>query len=243
MTGALSAAGRPGTVPRMPAPPLAAHQVETWVFDLDNTLYPARCNLFGEVDRRMTAFVSHYLGVDPVEAKRQQKELFRQYGSTMRGMMLVHGMQPGPFLHYVHDIDLSLVPPGGALNAALGKLPGRKLVFTNGSVRHAERILDRLGITDHFDGIFDIVAAGYLPKPDPEPYRQLVARHDMDPKKSVMVEDIARNLVPARAMGMTTVWVPGHEDWSAFGVDQAFLEAHVHHIADDLTAFLEKLTA
>ena len=226
----------------MPAPPLSPHQVETWVFDLDNTLYPARCNLFAQVDRRMTAFVSHYLGVDAVAAKQHQKQLFREYGSTMRGMMLMHDMQPGPFLHYVHNIDLSLVPSGEALDAALGKLPGRKLVFTNGSVRHAERILDRLGIADHFSAIFDIVDAGYLPKPDPEPYRQLVARHGFDPKRSVMVEDIARNLVPARAMGMTTVWVPGHDDWSAFCVDQAFLDAHVHHVADDLTAFLEKLT-
>jgi len=213
-------------------------QVETWLFDLDNTLYPAHCNLFGEVDRRMTAFVAHYLGVDRIEAKRQQKALFRQYGSTMRGMMLQHDMAPEPFLHYVHDIDLTAVPSGVALEAALARLPGRKLVFTNGSVPHAERILDRLGVAQHFEAIFDIVAADYLPKPDPEPYRRLIARHRIAPERAAMVEDIARNLVPAAALGMTTVWVPGVEDWSAAGVDAAFRAAHVDHVTADLPAFL-----
>jgi putative hydrolase of the HAD superfamily len=221
---------------------IAADQVDAWLFDLDNTLYPARCDLFAQVDVRMTAFVSHYLGLDRIEAKKHQKELFREYGSTMRGMMMRHGMDPAPFLHYVHDIDLSPVPDGAELDAALAKLPGRKLVFTNGSVPHAERILDKLGISRHFDAIFDIVAAGYLPKPDPEPYNQLVRHYGIDPGRAAMVEDIARNLVPAAALGMTTVWVPGHQDWAAYGVDDAFIDRHIDHVCDDLTAFLGKLT-
>lgn len=221
----------------------AADQVDAWLFDLDNTLYPARCDLFAQVDVRMTAFVSHYLGLDRVEAKKHQKELFREYGSTMRGMMMKHAMEPGPFLHYVHDIDLTPVPDGAELDAALSKLPGRKLVFTNGSVPHAERILDKLGISRHFDAIFDIVAAGYLPKPAREPYDQLVRHYGIDPNRAAMVEDIARNLVPAAAMGMTTVWVPGHQDWAAYGVDDAFIDQHIDHVCDDLTAFLGKLTA
>jgi putative hydrolase of the HAD superfamily len=221
---------------------LAADPIDAWVFDLDNTLYPARCNLFASVDARMTTFVSHYLGLDRVEAKRHQKKLFRAYGSTMRGMMLQHGMQPAPFLHYVHDIDLAPVPDGAALDAALARLPGRKLVFTNGSVPHAERILAKLGIDRHFEAIFDIVAADYVPKPDPGTYQQMCARHGVDPTRAAMVEDIARNLVPAAAMGMTTVWVPTHEDWSAVGVDQAFIDQHIDHVCDDLTAFLAKLT-
>jgi len=222
---------------------LAVDQVDAWLFDLDNTLYPARCNLFAEVDTRMTAFVSHYLGLDRVAAKRHQKELFREYGSTMRGLMLHHRMEPAPFLHYVHNIDLSAVPDGTALDAALSRLPGRKLVFTNGSVPHAERILEKLGVARHFEAIFDIVAADYLPKPAREPYDQLVKRFDIRPERAAMVEDIARNLVPAAAMGMTTVWVPTHEDWSAVGVDQDFVETHIDHVVDDLTEFLGKLTA
>ena len=220
----------------------AVDHVEAWLFDLDNTLYPARCNLFAEVDVRMTAFVSHYLGLDRVAAKAHQKQLFREYGSTMRGMMLQHGMDPAPFLHYVHDIDLSPVPDGTALNAALARLPGRKLVFTNGSVPHAERILDRLGISGHFEAIFDIVAADYLPKPAPEPYNTLVKRYGITPQRTAMVEDIARNLVPAAAMGMTTVWIPGHQDWAAYGVDETFIDQHIDHVAEDLTAFLGGLT-
>jgi putative hydrolase of the HAD superfamily len=220
----------------------AVAPIEAWLFDLDNTLYPARCNLFSQVDVRMTAFVSHYLGLDRVEAKKHQKELFRQFGSTMRGMMLMHGMDPAPFLHYVHDIDLTPVPDGAALDAALAQLPGRKLVYTNGSVPHAERILCKLGIDRHFEAIFDIVAADYVPKPDPVPYRQLVERHGIAPERAAMVEDIARNLVPAAAMGMTTVWVPTHEDWSTVGVDQSFVDQHVDHVVSDLTEFLGKLT-
>ena len=160
----------------------------------------------------------------------------------MRGMMLKHGMAPGPFLHYVHDIDLTAVPDGSELDAALGRLPGRKLVFTNGSVPHAERILDKLGVSRHFDAIFDIVAADYVPKPAPGPYNELIRRYGIEPTRAAMVEDIARNLVPAAALGMTTVWVPTHEDWSAAGVDQDFVDRHIDHVADDLVSFLGKLT-
>jgi putative hydrolase of the HAD superfamily len=211
---------------------------DAWIFDLDNTLYPARCNLFAQIDRRMGEYIARLLGTDFDSAKQLQKQYFRKHGTTMRGLMTEHGIEPGDFLDYVHDIDVSVVTPSADLERALGRLPGRKLVFTNGSVPHAERVLARLGIAHHFEAVFDIVASAYRPKPAPEPYRELCDRYAIEPGRSVMVEDIARNLVPAHAMGMTTVWVPGIDVWSTEhdGLD------HVHHVVDDLVIWLDQVS-
>ena len=223
-------AGRP--MPRL-------DHIEVWVFDLDNTLYPARYNLFRQVSERMGAFIADYLGLDPEQAREVQKALFREHGSTLRGLMNAHGMEPNGFLEYVHDVDVSAVPPDEGLNAALGKLQGRKLIFTSASLRHAERVTARLGVDHHFEDIYHIAAADYVPKPHPTTYQRFIERHRVEPRAAAMFEDIARNLRPAAALGMTTVWVPGlgafsHEDSDG---------DHIHHVAEDLTAWLTALSA
>jgi len=207
---------------------------ETWVFDLDNTLYPASSNLFGQIDERMRGYIAAYLGLDLDEAYRVQKQYFRDYGTSLSGLMSVHGMDPGPFLEHVHEIDLDPVAPNPALEAALGKLPGRKLIFTNATTGHARRVMDRIGIGHHFEAVFDIVDAGYQPKPQPEVYAALVERHDIDPTSAVMVEDMARNLAPAAALGMVTVWVRTGSEWGRQGADGGFID----HVTEDLADWL-----
>lgn len=212
----------------------ALRNTACWIFDLDNTLYPAACNLFLQVDQRIQQFVMDRLRVDPDQARRVQKEYFHQYGTTLNGLIQHHGVEPGGYLDYVHDIDVTPVPPSPALNAALGRLPGRKLVYTNGSVPHADRVMERLGISHHFDGIFDIVAADYVPKPDPGAYDEFVRRFGVAPEDAVMVEDIARNLAPAHALGITTVWLRSDHHWSGGSAD----DPHIDHIIDDLVDWL-----
>ena len=208
--------------------------VETWVFDLDNTIYPARYNLFDLVDARIGAFIAELLDLDTVAARRIQKDYFRRHGTTLRGLMLDHGVDPDVFLEYVHDIEVDRLPPSPELDAALGRLAGRKIIYTNGSVAHAERVLERLGVARHFEGVFDIAAGDYLPKPDPAPYRTLIERFDIAPMAAAMVEDIARNLEPAAALGMTTVWVRSDSDWGREGSG----DDYVHHVIDDLAGWL-----
>lgn len=221
----------------MPRDPLDPGTVETWIFDLDNTLYPARCNLFIQVSARMTRFIEDRFGLDTGPARELQRDLFRRHGTTLRGLMTEHGVEPGVFLDYVHDIDVTPVDPSPRLDALLARLPGRKLVFTNGSVPHAERVMERLGVTRHFDSVFDIVAAGFVPKPDPRPYARLVELAGFAPAGAVMIEDMARNLAPAAALGMRTVWLRSEHDWARDGAG----DDHVHHVAEDLVGFLESL--
>lgn len=213
----------------------ALARAETWVFDLDNTLYPASCNLFAQVDQRIGEFIAKTLKIGAEEAHQLQKSYFRQYGTTLHGLMKNHGLAPDDFLDYVHQIDVTPLPPDPALDKALGQLPGRKIVFTNGSHKHAENVMARLGIGHRFEAIFDIVAADYVPKPDPFTYDVMVRRHWIDPRSAVMVEDIPKNLLPAHAMGMTTVLVRGQSDWSQDGADGD----HIHHATDDLVAWLQ----
>lgn len=184
-------------------------QIETWVFDLDNTLYPASCRLFVEIEQRMAAFIMAELKLDRESAHALRRHFYTRHGTTLRGLMNEHGMEPTRFLAHVHDIDLSSVSEDAALDAALEKLPGRKLVFTNSTVRHAERVLARLGVARHFAVIHDIVACAYRPKPDPAVYADFVRHHAIDPQRAAMVEDMAKNLPPAAALGMTTIWVKG----------------------------------
>ena len=230
------------TFPAKPAPD--PNLIDAWVFDLDNTLYPASCRLFAQVEARIRDYVARYLGLDADAAYRLQKTYFREHGTTMRGMMSHHGMDPAPFLDYVHDIDLAAVRPDPALNAALGRLDGRKIVFTNGSAAHALRVMDRVGVARHFEAVFDIADAGYVPKPEPSVYDALVRRHGIAPRASAMVEDIARNLVPAAEIGMTTIWLRGGEDRPDDGLDapDAGVLAAVDHVVDDLAAWLADLT-
>ncbi len=215
--------------------------VDTWVFDLDNTLYPASCRLFDQIDVRMSEFVSRLLNLDPAAARLRQKELFFKHGTTLRGLMVEHGVNPDGFLDYVHDIDHTPVPANPQLDDVLHALPGRKLVFTNGTVAHANKVLARLGVTHHFGDIFDIVHSDFIPKPEMEPYRRFIRQTGIRAETSAMFEDIARNLEAPHALGMTTVLVVAPENCDAAklnretgGTDQP----HVHHVTDDLATFL-----
>lgn len=210
-----------------------------WLFDLDNTLYPSTANLFDEMDRRMCGFIADYLKIDHAEAYRVQKSYFREHGTTLKGLMDRHGMDPEAYLEYVHDIDMTRLAHDARLERALARLPGRKIVFTNATVPYSERVLDKLGIAHHFEAIYDIAAAAYVPKPHPAIYDDVVRRFGLVPHDAVMVEDVARNLVPARALGMTTVWV--ETDRHRAHADAAAVEAD--HKTDDLGRFLSEITA
>ena len=218
--------------------------VDTWVFDLDNTLYPHHVNLWQQVDARIGEFVSAWLKVSADEARRIQKDYYRRYGTTMRGMMTEHGVHADDYLAYVHQIDHSPLQPNPAMGAAIARLPGRKLILTNGSTDHADKVLERLGLAAHFEAVFDIIAAELEPKPAPQTYQKFLTRHQVDPARSAMFEDLARNLVIPHQLGMTTVLVVPdgskavvREDWELEGRDAS----HVDHVTDDLTGFLQGL--
>jgi putative hydrolase of the HAD superfamily len=213
--------------------------VETWIFDLDNTLYPASCRLFDQVQLRMNEFICERLSVSPEEAAELRRTYFREHGTTLRGLMTVDNIDPHEFLAFVHDIDLACVPPDPALAAALRRLAGRKIVHTNWSVRHAQRLLDHLELSDSFCGIVDIVAADFDPKPALPGYQLLLQRHAVAAETALMVEDIARNLAPAAALGMTTAWVRSGLDWAAADADSDY----IHHVVDDLAGFLAAAAA
>jgi putative hydrolase of the HAD superfamily len=217
---------------------------DTWVFDLDNTLYPAECDLFAQIDARMTAYVSALLQVDSVEARLVQKRYYFEYGTTLAGLMAQHAVDPHDFLHHVHDIDVSPITPDPELLSLIEALPGKRLVFTNGSHAHASRVVARLGLEGAFDDYFDIAAAGFAPKPQPIAFDRLIAKHNFAPAKAIMFEDMARNLAPAAAIGMTTVLVRSTKDWShepegarPAGPSETAAD-HVHHVTDCLKAFL-----
>ncbi|HYZ44549.1 MAG TPA: pyrimidine 5'-nucleotidase [Xanthobacteraceae bacterium] len=222
--------------------PRAFGHVETWVFDLDNTLYPHHLNLWQQVDERIRDYIARYLKVTAEEAFRLQKDYYKRYGTSMRGLMTEHGMEPDDFLDFVHQIDHSPLTPNAALGAAIEVLPGRKLILTNGTRRHADAVLARLELDRHFDDVFDIVAAELEPKPSPQTYDRFLKAHNVDAARTAMFEDLARNLVVPHALGMTTVLVvPEHtrevfrEDWELEGREAA----HVDHVTDDLVGFLE----
>lgn len=213
----------------------AFRDIAHWVFDLDNTLYSARCRIFEQVDQRMGTFIAEHFGLDPVAARGMQKAYYRRYGTTLRGLMLEHGIDPRAYLDYVHDIDLAVVEPAPGLDSALAALEGHKTIFTNASRAHAEQVIDRLGIARHFSAIFDIHDADYIPKPSPETFRTFVSRHGIEGPRAVLFEDTAANLAPAAALGMTTVLViPGEE-----GVTNDPGSDHIHHVTDDLARWLD----
>lgn len=215
--------------------PIPLHDPDVWLFDLDNTLYPARCNLFAQIDVRIGRYIADRLKVDLDEARRVQKQYWRDHGTSMRGLMTLHGVDPKHMLAFVHDIDYSPVLPAPDLDAALAALPGRKIIFTAGDVPHAERVVERLGVARHFEAIFDIEAGDYWPKPHQAIYDKLVLKHGVDPARAAMADDIVANLKPACAMGMRTVWIRTEESVKrAAGLDLD----HIHHQTDDLAIWL-----
>ena len=231
------------TATKSPARGFAA--VETWVFDLDNTLYPHDLNLWQQIDERIRSFVSGFLRVTHDEAFRVQKDYYRRYGTTMRGLMAEHGLNPDDFLEFVHQIDHSPLLPNPALGDAIEKLPGRKLILTNGTRKHAEAVMRRLDIDRHFEDVFDVAAADLDPKPLPQVYDRFLHKHGVDPRRAAMFEDLARNLEVPYTLGMTTVLVvpPAtrevfREGWELEGRDAP----HVDHVTDDLAGFLEAIS-
>jgi len=214
-------------------------RIETWVFDLDNTLYRVNPRMHAEIDGKIGRFLMDYLRVDAAEARRVQKEYFRQYGLTLRGLMVRHGLDPAEFLAKTGLPDISDVEIDEALAHAIGRLPGRKIIYTNSHAEHAERVLDHIGMTDHFEVVHDIIAANYLPKPAIAAYRDMCTRFDFDPGTAAMVDDIVHNLAPAAALGMTTVWVRTDAAWAR----EAVLGDHVHHVVDNLAGWIEGVIA
>ena len=220
--------------------------VETWVFDLDNTLYPFDCDLWPKIDERITLFLAHLFGLDGMSSRALQKYYYQRYGTTLRGLMEEHAISAEEFLRFVHDIDRSSLKPDENLAKAIADLPGRKLILTNGSREHAVSTARQLGIDHMFEDVFDIVAADLVPKPAPETYARFFERHAVEPSRSAIFEDIAKNLTVPHQRGMTTTLVvprEGHidrrEDWER---DPGDLR-HVDFVTSDLHAFLREIAA
>jgi putative hydrolase of the HAD superfamily len=216
--------------------------VETWVFDLDNTLYPADCDLFAQIDRRMGAFIAEQLGLPLDEAHKLRQRYYVEHGTTLAGLVRLHGVSPHEFLDYVHDIDLAAVSSAPELDAAIDALPGRKFVFTNGSRGHAEAVATKLGVLDRFEAIFDIHALEYVnPKPSREAFDRFLTAHSIAAPRAVMFDDLPHNLETAHAVGMTTVWIDcratGRPEHMAEG-DWHALPPHIHHRTETLAPFL-----
>ncbi|MBL4595657.1 MAG: pyrimidine 5'-nucleotidase [Robiginitomaculum sp.] len=218
----------------------------TWVFDLDNTLYPAQCDLFAQIDQKINRFVANFLQMEPAKARVLQKQYYFEHGTTLNGLMKNHPVNPDQFLEFVHDIDYSVLANSPRLRRAITALPGRKFVFTNGSFAHANSALGALGLDGVFDNIIDIVATGFEPKPRQSAYDHLVTTFDLEPSRSVLFEDLSRNLLPAHEMGFVTVLVCSDKDWShepegARPASSDERHDHVHFSTDDLTSFLTDL--
>ncbi|NDV02026.1 pyrimidine 5'-nucleotidase [Pseudoroseicyclus tamaricis] len=209
--------------------------VKVWVFDLDNTLYPPEARLFDQIERKMNAYVIRELGVPPEEADRLRADYWRAHGTTLAGLMAEHGVDPDPYLAEVHDIDVSGLSPDPALAAAIRALPGRRIVYTNGSRPYAEQVLAARGLAGCFDAVYGVEHAGYRPKPEQAAFEAVFALDGIAPAEAAMFEDVPRNLAVPHALGMRTVHVapePLPPDLAA---------EHIHHHTSDLTAFLQAL--
>jgi putative hydrolase of the HAD superfamily len=212
--------------------------VTDWVFDLDNCLYPASTGLFDLIDQRMGAYIERLLGVDPAEAKRVQKAHFHAHGTTLAGLMKEHRVDPHEFLDDVHDIPLDRVSRDDRLAVGLARLPGRKLVFTNADSPYALRVLEALGIGEHFAELHDIHAAELRPKPDRHGYDLMLQRFGIDPGGAAMVEDMAQNLKPAKELGMTTVWVDNGSERGNHGHNPDYVDLTIADVGEWLEDML-----
>ena len=211
--------------------------IRFWLFDLDNTLYSGKTKVFEQIDKKMSKYISEKLNVNINEARKIQKSYFYQYNTTLYGLVKNHKIDADDFLDFVHDIDISFLNKDPQLAQELKNLDGTKIIFTNGSRRHAINITKKLGIDQYFDDIFDIVESDFIPKPLVQPYKKLVKKHKIDPNLCVFIEDIARNLKPAYEMGMKTVWIENEEPWAKKFSDSNF----VNYRTNNLPEFLKKI--
>ena len=215
------------------------NQVKTWIFDLDNTLYSADSGIFQQVHELMGKFVSNHLNIDIDKAKKIQKNYYKQHGTTLRGMMDNHGVDPDHFLAEVHRLDYSIVGPNKELNIELKKLEGRKIIYTNANMQHTIDVLERIELSNFFDDIYDIKMANYIPKPEMAPYEQLIKQFNIDAKSAAMFDDIAKNLVPAKKVGFTSVWIDaGYENFSD---DIKASKSYLDHETTNITKFIENV--
>ena len=214
--------------------------ITEWVFDLDNTIYPAKSNLFARVAQKMTVFLMNEFSLPEAEAAALKTRLFREYGTTMHGLMTEFGLDSQPLLSFVHDIDLSDIEPDTELDALLAELPGRKHIFTNGTVAHADNILGAFGVRSHFEHVFDIVAANHEPKPAMRAYELFLSQTGIMPNKAVMIEDMAVNLRAPAALGMGTIWIEHDHDWARDGSEQDYVQYQSADIKSCLREILGK---
>lgn len=232
------------TAPHAARPPADFAHVDTWVFDLDNTLYPHEARIWPQVDERITLFLADLFGLDGLSSRAIQKYLYQRYGTTLNGLMTEYGIHPDDFLDFVHHIDVSALKPDPALGEAIAALPGRKLIYTNGTVKHAQNVAGQLGILHHFDGLFGITEGGFTPKPERAAFERFFLAFGVRPERAAMFEDIEKNLLVPHEAGMKTVLVipstpdPYREAWEQVAV----AEGHVHHVTTDLSEFLRGLT-
>jgi putative hydrolase of the HAD superfamily len=216
--------------------PSLAH-VDNWIFDLDNCLYPASTRLFDLIDERMGAYIQRLLGVDAAEARRIQKMHFHGSGTTLAGLMKHHDVDPRHFMDDVHAISLDRITPDDRLARALARLPGRKFIHTNGDADYAWKVLDRLGIAAELDHLHDIFAADLRPKPDQHGYRKLLDQHGIEPARAAMFEDMARNLKPAKELGMTTIWIDNGSERGSHDFEPDYVDV----VTGDLGQWLESI--
>lgn len=219
--------------------PFEPSRVDCWIFDLDNTLYPPATCLFDQIDDRMGQYIADLLACDLIEARRIQKLYFHDHGTTLSGLMHNHDVPPHDFLSFVHDVDMTPLAAAPRLADMLAQLPGRRIVFTNGDDAYAARVLDALGLSGLFDGLWDIHAMNYRPKPEPSAYTGMIEALNIDPERAVFVEDMARNLAPAKALGMQTVWLDLGTEWG----DRAKDDAAIDLVIGDLSQWLASLVA
>ena len=215
------------------------NKIDTWIFDLDNTLYSADSGIFQQVHQLMGKFIQEFLNIDLQKAKEIQKKYYKEHGTTLRGMMNNYGVDPDHFLEEVHKLDYSIVSSNDKLNKELKKLKGKKIIYTNANMTHTLNVLERIKLSNFFDEIFDIKMANYIPKPEIKPYKQIIKDFNLNPSTSAMFDDIAKNLVPAKKVGFTSIWIDaGYENFSD---DIKSSNKYLDFETNDLCIFLEKV--